>query len=88
MVEYMVMPNLLTKFSELGFDFERASQSVEIKDSKNDLKKQRVFLVVSRQADIDYTFSTVICTPVYSKYDGFTTQFEVGIDEGLKHGRD
>jgi len=27
----------------------------------------------------------VICAPVYSRYDGFTTQIEVGVDEGLKH---
>ena len=55
------------------------------KSSKNDPKKQRVFLVVSRQPVIDYNFSTVICAPVYSKYDGFTTQVEVGVDDGLKH---
>jgi mRNA interferase MazF len=53
--------------------------------SKDDPKKQRVYLVVSRQTAIDSTFSTVICAPVYSKYDGLRTQVEVGIDEGLKH---
>ena len=53
--------------------------------SKHDPKDYRVFLVVSRQTVIDSHFSTVICAPVYSKYDGFTTQVEVGIDEGLKH---
>jgi mRNA interferase MazF len=53
--------------------------------SKNDPKNYRVFLVVSRQAVIDSQFSTVICAPVYSKYDGFPTQIEVGMDEGLKH---
>jgi mRNA interferase MazF len=55
------------------------------KGSKNDPKKYRVFLVVSRQPVIDYTFSTVVCAPVYTKYDGFTTQVEVGTNEGLKH---
>ena len=55
------------------------------KGSQNDPKKHRVFLIVSRQPVIDYDFSTVICAPVYSKYDGFTTQIEVGVDEGLKH---
>jgi mRNA interferase MazF len=34
---------------------------------------------------IDSNFSTVICAPVYSKYDSFPTQIEVGADEGLKH---
>ena len=55
------------------------------KGSQNDPKRHRVFLVVSRQPVIDHGFSTVICAPVYSKYDGFTTQVELGIDEGLKH---
>jgi mRNA interferase MazF len=53
--------------------------------AKYDSKDYRVFLIVSRQAVIDSLFSTVICAPVYSKYDGFTTQIEVGVDEGLKH---
>jgi len=55
------------------------------KGSKNDPKNQRVFLVVSRQECIDKGFSSVICAPVYTNYRGFTTQVEVGIDEGLKH---
>jgi len=53
--------------------------------SKHDPKDYRVFLVVSRQLLIDSQFSTVICAPVYSKYDGFPTQIEIGVDEGLKH---
>ena len=53
--------------------------------SKNDPKKYRVFLVVSRQALIDQSFSSVICAPVYTNYRGFYTQVEVGVDEGLKH---
>jgi mRNA interferase MazF len=27
----------------------------------------------------------VICAPVYTSYDGLSTQVPVGIDEGLKH---
>jgi mRNA interferase MazF len=50
-----------------------------------DPKKSRVFLVVGRQVLIDSRFSTVICAPVYSKYDGLSTQIPVGIDAGLKH---
>jgi len=53
--------------------------------SKNDPKKHRVFLVVSRQTLIDQSFSSVICAPVYTNYRGFPTQVEVGVDEGLKH---
>jgi len=53
--------------------------------SKDDPKKQRVYLVVSRQTVVDNDFSTVICAPVYSKYGGLPTQIEAGADEGLKH---
>ena len=55
------------------------------KGVKNDPKNQRVFLIVSRQECIDKGFSSVICAPVYSNYRGFSTQVEIGIDEGLKH---
>ena len=34
---------------------------------------------------IDSRFSTVICAPVYSRYDGLSTQVQIGPDEGLKH---
>ena len=53
--------------------------------SKDDPKKQRVYLVVSRQGVIDTSFSTVICAPVYSRYAGLPTQIEAGVNEGLKH---
>jgi mRNA interferase MazF len=54
--------------------------------SKYDPKDYRVFVVVSRQALIDTQFSTVICAPVYSKYNEYIpTQVEIGVDEGLKH---
>jgi mRNA interferase MazF len=50
-----------------------------------DPKKFRVFVVVSRQVVIDSRFSTVICAPVYTAYNGLSSQVPVGIDEGLKH---
>jgi mRNA interferase MazF len=53
--------------------------------SKYDPKNYRVYLVVSRQEVNDNSFTTVICAPVYSKYDGLRTQVEIGVDEGLKH---
>jgi len=53
--------------------------------SSRDLKKFRVFVIVSRQILIDSRFSTVICAPVYTIYNGLSTQVAVGIDEGLKH---
>ena len=53
--------------------------------SKTNLKDSRVFVVVSRQTLVESKFSTVICAPVYSRFDGLSTQLEVGVDEGLKH---
>ncbi len=50
-----------------------------------DPKKQRTFVVVSRQALINSKFSTVICAPVFSSGEGLSTQVAVGTEEGLKH---
>ena len=52
---------------------------------KYDPKDYRVFVIISRQEVVDSTFSSVICAPVYSNYNGSVTQLEVGFDEGLKH---
>jgi mRNA interferase MazF len=51
----------------------------------DDPKKQRVYVVVSRQEFIDSYYSTVICAPVYSNFEGLSTQVSIGINEGLKH---
>lgn len=42
-------------------------------------------MIVSRQVLIDSKFSTVICAPIYSSFEGLSSQVSVGIDEGLKH---
>jgi len=55
------------------------------KGSPQDPKRFRVFVVVSRQVVIDSRFSTVICAPVYSSFDGLSTQVKIGTHEGLKH---
>lgn len=55
------------------------------KGARNDPKEYRVFAIVGRQVVIESRFSTVTCAPVYSSYDGLSTQVQVGIDEGLKH---
>jgi len=55
------------------------------KGTSHDPKKFRVFVIISRQVLIDSRFSTVICAPVYSSYDGLSTQVRIGIEEGLKH---
>ena len=50
-----------------------------------DPKPARVFVVVSRQALIDSTFSTVVCAPVFTQWHGLPTQVSIGTAEGLKH---
>ena len=55
------------------------------KPGVSDPKKQRVFVVVSRQVLIDSRFSTVICAPIFSRHDGLSTQLKVGPERGLKH---
>jgi len=42
-------------------------------------------VVVSRQILLDSRFSTAICAPIYSSFDGLSTQTPLGIDDGLKH---
>ena len=54
------------------------------KPGSQDPRKQRVFVVVSRQVLVDSRFSTVICAPVYSRHDGLSTQVRIGPAEGLK----
>ena len=55
------------------------------KPGTRDPKRQRVFLVVSRQVVIDSRFCTVICAPVYTSHAGLSTQVPVGVEQGLKH---
>jgi mRNA interferase MazF len=40
------------------------------KPGRTDPKRQRVFVIVSRQALLQTAFSTVIYAPVYSRQDG------------------
>jgi mRNA interferase MazF len=49
-----------------------------------DPKRQRVFVVVSRQALIETRFSSVICAPIYSEHQRLSTQVRAGVAEGLK----
>lgn len=50
-----------------------------------DPKQHRFFVVVSRAALIETRYSTVICAPIYTSYDGLSTQVAVGLGEGLSH---
>jgi mRNA interferase MazF len=54
------------------------------KPGPRDPRRQRVFIVVSRQALIESRFTSAICAPVYSQHDELSTQVRVGPDEGLK----
>ena len=56
-----------------------------IRPASRDPRKFRVFVVVSRQVLVDSRFSTVVCAPVYTAYEGLSTQVPVGTNEGLKH---
>ena len=55
------------------------------KGSRNDPRKSRAFVLVSRQVVVDSKFSTVICAPIYTSFDGLSSQVLVGVAEGLKH---
>jgi mRNA interferase MazF len=55
------------------------------KGNRNDPRKSRVFVIVSRQLLIDSQFSSVTCAPIYTAYDGLSTQVPVGVEVGLKH---
>ena len=55
------------------------------KPTKQDPKKFRFYVVVSRQQLIETSYNSVICAPIYTIYNDLLTEVSVGIDEGLKH---
>jgi mRNA interferase MazF len=63
----------------------RRGDLYRVQRPEGDPKRQRTFVVVSRQVLIDSKFSTVICAPVFSSGQGLSTQVPVGTEEGLKH---
>jgi mRNA interferase MazF len=42
-------------------------------------------VVVSRQALIDSSYSTVVCAPIFTERHGLPTQVPIGPPEGMKH---
>lgn len=56
-----------------------------VRHPKEDPRRSRVFVIVSRTTLLESAFSTVTCAPVYSARHGLSTQVPVGADEGLKH---
>ncbi len=52
---------------------------------EGDPKRHRICVVVSRQALINSSYSTVVCAPVFTHGEGISTQVAIGGNEGLKH---
>src|ERR1700686_3075031 len=52
---------------------------------EGDMRRNRAFVVVSRQTLADSGYATVVCAPIFTNGDGLSTQVAVGQDEGLKH---
>lgn len=53
--------------------------------TKQDPKRFRSYVIVSRQALIETAYDTVICAPIYTNRNGLPTEVDIGIDECLKH---
>jgi mRNA interferase MazF len=56
-----------------------------ISKPSGDPKRQRVYVIVSRQGLIESRYSSVICAPIYTQGWGLATQIAVGSEDGLKH---
>lgn len=63
----------------------RRGEIYRVRRPRDDPKRYRAFVVVSRQTLIDSTFATVVCAPIFSNWIGLSTQVSVGEVEGLKH---
>jgi len=63
----------------------RRGDIYRVQKPEGDPKRQRSFVVVSRQRLIDSGYSTVVCAPIFTNGDGLSTQVAIGQDEGLKH---
>jgi mRNA interferase MazF len=63
----------------------RRGQIYRVRQPEGDPKRQRCFVVVSRQVLIDSNYATVICAPIFTNGAGLSTQVPVGPEEGLKH---
>ena len=55
------------------------------KPGASDPKKQRAFVVVSRQVLIESKYASVVCAPIYTSRMGLASQVPVGPSQGLKH---
>lgn len=53
--------------------------------TSKDPKRHRIFCIVSRQVLIESKYSTVVCAPIYTAYDGLATQVPLDVEDGMKH---
>jgi mRNA interferase MazF len=63
----------------------RRGQIYRVRQPEGDPKRQRCFVVVSRQVLVDSNYATVICAPIFTNGTGLSTQVPVGPEDGLKH---
>lgn len=63
----------------------RRGQIYRVHEPEGDTKRQRCFVIVSRQIVIDSNYATVVCAPIFTSGSGLSTQVAVGQEEGLKH---
>jgi mRNA interferase MazF len=63
----------------------RRGEIYRVYKPRDDPKRYRAFIIVSRQALLDAKYPTVICAPIYTNGSGLSTQVSIGIEEGLKH---
>ncbi len=56
-----------------------------LKPKQDDPKRYRFYVIVSRQDLLDFSYSSVMCAPVYTRGRGLSTEVPVGQDQGLKH---
>ncbi len=56
-----------------------------VREPSGDAKRQRVYVIVSRNGFVTAPATSVICAPVYTTRRGIETEVHIGVDEGLKH---
>ncbi len=63
----------------------RRGELYRIPTRGEDPRRERVFIVVSRDVFLASNYSSALCVPVYSGYGGLPTEVIVGAEHGLKH---
>ena len=55
-----------------------------IKPGSNAPNHQRLFVIVSRNILLESNYNSVICAPIYSSYEGLSTQVSLDQKDGMK----